>query len=65
MAIVTILIGSVVGLIIGLVGVVFFGMPLLTAFWVYLLCGVGSGILTTGYIVTLCALSSRSQATAA
>ncbi|PYG31057.1 hypothetical protein [Pelagimonas varians] len=65
MAIVAILIGSTLGLVTGLIGFLFLGISLTNAVGLYLLSGVGIGMLTTGYNVALCVLSSRNQATAA
>lgn len=65
MAIVTILIGSMFGLLAGVVGVSFFGMTFGSAFALYLTSGIATGILTTGFFAATYALSARSQATAA
>lgn len=65
MAIVAILLGSILGSVTGLIGFLFFGMSLTNAIGLYFCSGVGIGILTTGYNVALCVLSSRNQVTPA
>ncbi len=61
MAVVAILVGSVLGLFAGLVGFLFFGMSLASAFALYLMCGIGMGTLTTLCTVVACLLSPKSQ----
>ncbi|MGH1412575.1 MAG: hypothetical protein ACRBB0_03720 [Pelagimonas sp.] len=61
MAFVAILIGSVLGFFAGLIGFLFFGLPLVTAIALYLICGVGMGALTASYTVIRCILMTRTH----
>ncbi len=61
MAVVAILIGSVLGFFAGLIGFLFFGISLTSAIALYLICGIGMGLITTLSTVVACLLSPKAQ----
>lgn len=61
MAVVAILVGSVMGFIAGLFGFLFLGMSATSAFALYLMCGVGMGVITTTCTVVACLMSPKSN----
>ncbi len=61
MAVVAILVGSVLGFFGGLFGFLFFDLSLVSAFSLYLMCGIGTGLVTTLCTVLACILGSKFQ----
>ena len=59
MAVLAIILGSVLGLFVGLVGFAFADLTLWQAFTAYLLFGIGTGVLTTGMAAISCMFGQR------